>query len=200
MMSYLLGTVIICVVLVLGVYSLVSEPVSKGRKRKGRGKGLKPKIATVRYQAKNSLLTANERTAFKELAVRLRQRAYLCPKVRIADIVNVRCRDRRAWQSAFNRIAMKHVDFVVLSRQGKVLFAVEIDDSTHLLDHRKKRDELVDNVFSHAGIPLVRIEPGGVIGSSELTEALDRFWPKEDEVIEPSPVPTAASTPQLSVV
>lgn len=130
------------------------------------------------YVAKQSLMTNLERAAFKELYRMLGKKAYICPMVRIADLIEVEAsEDRSAWRSAFNKISAKHVDFAVIKLNGDILFAVEVDDSTHKQDKRRKRDTLVNQVFQDAGIPLVRVEPGNVTNSEPLIKTIDAFFP-----------------------
>ena len=57
----------------------------------------------------------------------------------------------------FHKIAQKHVDFVICDQNLYVLFAIELDDSSHETKDAKKRDRLKDKAFAAAGIPLKRI-------------------------------------------
>jgi hypothetical protein len=83
-------------------------------------------------------------------------------KVRLADVVEVEGGRRRhgasAWQSAFNRVNAKHVDFLLLDgRDLKIRVALELDDSSHGRADRRVRDALVEEVLMEAGVPLVRV-------------------------------------------
>ncbi|MDJ0920021.1 MAG: DUF2726 domain-containing protein [Henriciella sp.] len=133
------------------------------------------------YQGKTSLMTRAELAAFRDLYRLLRRQAYICPMVRIADLIEVEAGgDRSAWQSAFNKISAKHVDFAIINLAGDILFAVEVDDASHDRADRKTRDALVDQVFAEAGIPLVRVKPGDVSASEPLARTLAAFFPDED--------------------
>jgi hypothetical protein len=77
-------------------------------------------------------------------------------KVRVADLVEVRGLYGREWWTAFARVSQKHVDFLVAGRNTlEVLMAIELDDRSHQMDDRRKR-ELLNAVFLQAGIPLIR--------------------------------------------
>lgn len=127
------------------------------------------------YIAGPGLLTAAERSAFGELVAAVGKDGHVCPKVRIADLVQVKSSflSRRDWQTAFNRISQKHVDFVVIDRTGSTHFAVEVDDRSHDRSERRIRDAFVNDVFAMAGIELVRVRPGRLRQSHRLQSALD---------------------------
>ncbi len=63
---------------------------------------------------------------------------------------------------AFNRIKSKHVDFLVCDRQTlEILSVIEVDDPTHHIANRKKRDLFVDSALKQAGIPCAHLKVGG---------------------------------------
>lgn len=88
------------------------------------------------------------------------KRWYLCPQVRVADIVEISpcVRKRsRAWWTLFNMAAQWHCDVVIVDRMSfKVAAAVELDDASHLQTRRQRRDILLEEVLRQAGIPLLR--------------------------------------------
>lgn len=79
----------------------------------------------------------------------------ICPKVGVKDLLSVT--DQKQYMKYFHKIAQKHVDFVICDRDLHVLFALELDDSTHDTRDARKRDHLKDKAFAAAGIPLKRI-------------------------------------------
>ncbi len=79
----------------------------------------------------------------------------ICPKVGVKDLLSVT--DQRQYMKYFHKIAQKHVDFVICDQDLYVLFAIELDDSTHETRDARKRDHLKDKAFAAAGIPLKRI-------------------------------------------
>lgn len=88
------------------------------------------------------------------------KRWYLCPQVRVADIVEIspRVRSRgRTWWKLFHMAAQWHCDVVIVDRRSfKVVAAVELDDASHLKMRRQRRDILLEEVLRQAGIPLLR--------------------------------------------
>lgn len=79
----------------------------------------------------------------------------ICPKVGLKDLLAVT--DKKQYMKYFHKIAQKHVDFVICDQDLYVLFAVELDDSSHETKDARKRDHLKDQAFAAAGIPLKRI-------------------------------------------
>lgn len=79
----------------------------------------------------------------------------ICPKVGVKDLLSVT--DQKQYMKYFHKIAQKHVDFVICDKDLYVLFAIELDDSTHETKDAKKRDHLKDKAFAAAGIRLKRI-------------------------------------------
>lgn len=79
----------------------------------------------------------------------------VCPKVGVKDLLQVS--DSRNYMKYFHKIAQKHVDFVICDEQLHVLFALELDDSTHETRDARKRDHFKNKAFHAAGIPLKRI-------------------------------------------
>ena len=106
-------------------------------------------------------LLSNAERSFLEEAVAGRYRINV--KVRVADVLQVKTGlTGKAAIVALNRIAAKHVDYV-LSQRGSfvVAAAVELDDSSHNSADRYRRDEFLNQAFKVAGVPLVRIKAAG---------------------------------------
>ena len=70
------------------------------------------------YKAKGPyLLSPGEKSFFDALSKSIYTGLYVCPKVRIADLVEVELpkEDKDFWPK-FNKISQKHVDFVICNR------------------------------------------------------------------------------------
>lgn len=108
------------------------------------------------YQVRDDFLTPAEFSFYRTLSFVAGTHVTICPKVRLADILFVsRPKDRLA---SFNRIAQRHVDFLVCDAASmKPLIALELDDSSHDRPARQVRDEFMDKAFLAAGLPLLRI-------------------------------------------
>lgn len=111
------------------------------------------------YTSTAGLLTPAERSFFGVLNQALCSQYHIFAKVRLADLVRpVPSPSRSGWQTAFNRIAAKHVDFVLCdSKDLSVACVIELDDKSHDRFERGFRDNLVDSALADAGIPVLRI-------------------------------------------
>lgn len=115
---------------------------------------------TTMYEAEQSLLTPAERSFFGVLRQAVMGEYYICPKVRLADIIRPASQaSRSGWQTAFNRISAKHVDFAICNPTDlAVLGVIELDDRTHRRFERGFRDDTVDAALSGAGIHVIRVQ------------------------------------------
>ena len=127
------------------------------------------------YQSREFLLSPAERSFLGVLDQVLSNAAYrVFAKVRLADVVEVdKGLQRSAWQSAFNAISRKHVDFVVCrSDNMAIVGAIELDDGSHEKGKRKDRDIVVDKILEAAGIPLLRVKAATGYAPSEIRSLL----------------------------
>jgi uncharacterized protein DUF2726 len=92
-------------------------------------------------------------------------------KVRLADLVEADER-HRSWQANFNRVRSKHIDFVICDLLFRPVVAVELDDKSHLLPHRRERDEVVDRLFAAVDLPLARFSVRSRYNPDEVRRVL----------------------------
>ena len=126
------------------------------------------------YEALPALLTPAERSFFGVLQQAIASEYQIFAKVRLADIVKpVRNPSRSGWQSAFNRILGKHVDFVLCDLSSMAIVAViELDDRTHERFERGTRDGLVDGALADAHIPVLRVAARQSYSPSQIREQI----------------------------
>jgi hypothetical protein len=151
-----MGLIILALVTLIGVAvvaGVLMAVVGRGREV---GEG-----ATVEfpYERAEALFTPAERSFLGVLDQVVEGEFRIFGKVRLADIVGVRAMaDRSAWQTAFNKIDRKHVDFVGCDPGDlSVKFVVELDDRSHEREDRRERDAFVDGALKAAGIPVFHI-------------------------------------------
>ncbi len=138
-----------------------------------------------KYISKTTFLTKNEKDFFEALHNAAGNHYHIFSQVRLADIFNARSNDTSAYYTAFNKIAAKHVDFLLCSKNLKPIAGIELDDSTHKLDHRKQRDNFVNRLFEEAGLPLLRFPTQKKYNPNEISaeiakvtgESIDRTTP-----------------------
>ena len=108
-----------------------------------------------RFRARPYLLTRNETAFFRVLATVIGHRYLISCKVRLADIVTC---DEQDWRRGHaNRIAQKHIDFVIADiESSRIIAAIELDDRSHDRPDRQERDEFINALFLHLDIRLIR--------------------------------------------
>lgn len=96
----------------------------------------------------------------------------ICPKVRIADLLQYAGRSNK--YGGLLRIANKHVDFAVIREaDSSLVMAIELDSHHHQWKNRViERDRLVNEAFLTAGLPLARFEDKLTHDPSEIRAKL----------------------------
>jgi very-short-patch-repair endonuclease len=94
-------------------------------------------------------------------------------KTRLADIL--RCPDS-LWNTFHGRrIAQKHVDFVLFDPETTAILAViELDDRSHALQERQRRDLFLNQALLSAGIPLLRVRAAAWYDLTDLREEVEK--------------------------
>jgi len=136
------------------------------------------------YEAVPALLTPAERSFFGVLQQAVASDYQIFAKVRLADIVRpVRSPSRSGWQSAFNRIAGKHVDFVLCdSLRLGVLAVIELDDRSHERFERGVRDGFVDSALADARIPVLRVSARQSYSPTQIREQVQNLFRSDERV------------------
>ena len=106
------------------------------------------------YQ-KKWLLTYNEKDAFKKIkAVTDEISCYTFSKVRLLDLLEP-VKGNTKYKTYFYKVQAKHVDFVILDEKLVARCVVELDDTSHDVEDRKKRDAFVDEVLQSVGYQII---------------------------------------------
>jgi len=122
------------------------------------------------YRKTDHLLTPAERSFYEVLRRLIGDDLRLFVKVRLADLVWLP-HDVDNRQAHVNRVAAKHIDFVLCDpRTFAPVLAVELDDSSHEARHRQQRDALVNAVLRTVGVPLLRVPVKRSYVPSEVAE------------------------------
>jgi hypothetical protein len=148
--------------------------------------GERPKeLGPLPYRLRDDFLSAAELSFFRVLSTAVAGRTVVLTKVRLADLFFV---PRSEGSAGFrNRIAQKHVDFLLCDRETmRPLAGVELDDRSHERSSRQERDGFVDEVFRVAGLPLLHLPVRSGYSIAELTAALAPYL-RGDEGAQPEP-------------
>ena len=140
------------------------------------------------FKLRDDFLSPAELSFYQVLVSVVGNRAAICTKVNMADLFFVATGDHRKNRAITNRIDRKHVDFLLCDpKTMRPLAGIELDDKSHERVERKTRDELVEAVFTNAGLPLVRMPVKVGYVRAEVEQVL---------VLHLHPGATSADTPE----
>ncbi len=165
---YVIGLIVVMVIIAVLKALLVKKTTGK---------------APSLYEKEDGLMSPVELLFFRSLEAAVAGHFRLFAKVRLADIVRVkRGIDRSAWQSAFNAIQSKHVDFLAVDPKDMTIqFAIELDDKSHQKQSRQTRDEFVDQVLAASGVPIFRFPAKSSYSEQDIRSRLF----EEEKRVEP---------------
>ncbi len=110
------------------------------------------------YKLREAVLTKAELRFYKAFKAYKNDSNPIFCKVRLADIFTPIANGKN-YMPAFNKISAKHVDFIVCDREtAKPLYAIELDDKSHLSAKVMERDKFVNSVFSQTSLKLIRVQ------------------------------------------
>jgi hypothetical protein len=126
------------------------------------------------YFSREYLLSRGEMAFYRVLVRALPPGLVVCPKVRLADLINC---SGEAWRQGYGgRIAGKHVDFVLADAATLGIRAVvELDDRSHARADRRDRDAFVDRALDAAGIPILRVPAAAQYDARALAARLEEM-------------------------
>lgn len=125
-----------------------------------------PSSSGLPYVRRGNLLSAGELAFATALERAIPDHAVVCPKVRLADIVSV---PAAHWETHGKPLCGLHIDFAIIcAATTRVLLVIELDDRTHERRDRRRRDALVDQALTAAGVALLRVRAAAKYNSAEL--------------------------------
>ena len=167
---------------------------------------LRPKpAATLRpeplpYRTRDDFLSSGESSLYRLLSSHLHGRASVFPKVRLADVFFVARPNEN--MSYINRVSQRHVDFLICDASSlRPIAGVELDDSSHSRAHRRESDKFLNEVFTSASLPLVRIPARRQYATSEVASSLAALLPSVAAATphaEPTAAPARGSVPEVT--
>lgn len=151
-------------------------------------------------------MSAAEKSFFEVLKDVIKDEFYIFPQVELSRVLTIpdeeleriskdRKEERRLWLKYFNKIKGKSLDFIICDKLNiSIQLIIELDDSSHNREDRKKRDEFVDEAITQAGIPILHVKAQYTYNPKELKKTLSKYLP-DIEIIN---APTTQTTPQNS--
>jgi hypothetical protein len=167
---------IILILVLLVAIKIIAEYLKSSGKKKHFEDDLKmqyefaeqPGLVLMPYQAK-PVLTRTEEILFHRLQEAL-QDFIVITQTQMSSFLDVGA-SGGDWQTAFNRISQKSVDFLVCTKDFNVVAAIELQDSTHLRPDRQRNDEFKRAALEAAGVRLIEYHARSLPSTEEIKEA-----------------------------
>ncbi len=150
-----------------------------------------PLYSTDASVAPYPLLTAAEALFYACLENITAQRCHIQCKPRLHEVLH------HETVAGFVRICQRHIDFMVY-RKGDWLpmVAIEFEDDSEGKTVRKPRDrQLVKDLFSTLGIPILQVHADEITKIDTLVHKLSHAWQERNENLEILPPPEGECPP-----
>ena len=126
------------------------------------------------YRLRDDFLSPAELSFYKVLISVLGPRATLLAEVRLADMLYVAQPNENI--RFFNRIAQRHVDFLLCESSGmRPVLVIELDDASHNQSRRKARDFFLDEALRAADVSILRVKARRQYSKEDVTARLRPF-------------------------
>ena len=132
----------------------ISEKIYIYKEKKEKEEEIIPRYYKY-LKAKDYIFTKNENIFFRQLEEALEnENVRIFTQVDIKNIIKI----KKMWgyQRALWKIQGKHIDFVITTKNGKILCCIELDDGSHDTEEAQKRDDDKDRFLEYVGIKLFR--------------------------------------------
>ena len=176
-MEFLL--IAVAVIVLIGVAVIFKSRGSTGSASAQGRQGKAPRTAlpeSLPVTVKRSFFGRSELAFFGTLSTVLEHTPYtVFPNVRLNDIFVIGGEDKR---STNNRLRDKHVDFLIVTRDGyRPRLAIELDGASHEREVQQARDRVKDLVFRSAELTLLRLDARQTHFTSSLPARLAPHLP-----------------------
>jgi hypothetical protein len=134
--------------------------------------GTEPGEDELPYEKRRYLFTKAEKSFYLVLRGAVPEGYTLFAKVGLRDLLAVR-KGTEKRQGFANKIASKHVDFLICDEQWlEPRLAIELDDKSHARADRVERDAFLERACASAGLELLRVPAQASYDQRELQSAL----------------------------
>jgi len=144
------------------------------RLQERRGPPPEVEVHVTPYIRKAVFLAPAEQRFYFRLVQAVGNDFLICPKVRLADIIEVRG-DAMEWRGSWNRIAAKHIDFLLTNTDTfQPVLALDLADDTHYGDQQMRQDEWLDRALEAARMPVLRVKVRRDYDAAALRKQIDQ--------------------------
>ena len=163
---------VVLALIILFILSYVLSLAEKKLKNIQKSNKINDNIPLPYYLTK-SVLTKSELNFYKVLLNYVDNNSLILSKVSLQDIFKIGKSTYSSSTTFRNKIARKHVDFLICDKNTlSPLYAIELDDSSHMREDRQERDSFIDKVYSHVGLKLIHIKAKYNYTESDFIEIL----------------------------
>ncbi|MFZ5986804.1 MAG: DUF2726 domain-containing protein [Bacillota bacterium] len=142
-----------------------------------------PENNKLPYKISDNFLTDTECSFYHSLKLYLGEKAIICPKVGLKDIFFIGKGVGKDYMKYFNKIAKKHVDFLLCDPSTmKPLCGIELDDISHTNKKSYNRDLFIEKVYKDANFKLIRISSKSGYTHIEIETALTDVLNRSQEI------------------
>ena len=132
-------------------------------------KNIKQEELNKNYKINNNIFTETEKNFYKILKLITDElNLNILSKVRLADIIYTKNKNYKY----FNKIKAKHIDFVLIDKEGNIKLLIELDDKTHNNYDRKQRDKFINEIFENEKTKLLRINAQYTYNLQEIKQKI----------------------------
>lgn len=103
------------------------------------------------YTLKQSLITPTENLYYRAIIEALPEGYLIFPQINLAAIIE------KSESSKYRSELFRNVDFLITDDTYKPKIVIEINDRTHHLKERRKRDKKVREICAEANIPIINL-------------------------------------------
>ncbi len=121
------------------------------------------------YEPKSSLISENEQIYFQIIKEHLPSNFLVFPQINLAAFIE------KTENKHFRTELFRNVDFLITDNRYAPKLAIEINDSTHTQNNRKKRDKKVHDILEEAGIHLFIIWSSSSPNANHIASEINRL-------------------------
>lgn len=136
------------------------------------------------YRRQKYLCTAGEWRFCQRLEEAIGDRFTVMMQIRVGALLTVPAAE---WERWGRRVSQKSFDFALVTKgSSHVAAVIELDDKTHLLPARRKRDKFLDDACRRAGLPLIRFKTARRYDVETIRETVTAHLPRGAMEVRPS--------------
>lgn len=127
------------------------------------------------YLRRPSILNQAEARFYFRLTQAVGDSFLIAPKIRLADVIDVRG-DAMEWKGSWNRIAAKHIDFLLVATDNfRPLLAIELDFESAFGTEGRSGDEWLERALMICGMPIMKIKVKRDYDPTALRRQIDLY-------------------------